>query len=709
MTGMTQYWAIAVGINHYSFIQQPLMYAERDAAALYRYWINAEFPPEHCHLLTQTALNSTGYSDDSEPPGAIASGPVTQAVIQQTVAEVTRQIGAQSAADEALLWVAFSGYGLHEGGEDYLLAADSSPEDLSTAVALSQIVETLHQAAVPAVLLLDLKPLGLPSDAALGKGALALAEGYSMPVILSCRPGQSSHETLALRQGIFTASLLDSLEHNCITLEQLALDLGDRMPALSQHHWRPVQNPALFIPDDSRYRLLVPGKPIENPFPPPEEVSQRLAGPQISSPRPDKRSETAPASEPDTPDPSPSASLNSGVTPDSKAASSQVPVLPRPSVPTVPAPMPQATVPLPTETETETEADLAFWRRIGLWGVALLALLIVGVVARNRSALFTQGTASPDRAGDRPTAVSDPSEGATAALASARAAIEAERYEDALKWLDTVPAEQQDREYARLRQVAQAEAGVPAAEGDTLQVNAEILAQAIASLNQEREETPVNQASDFARAITIAERIQPGQPLYDEAQSYIQRWGNTVIDLAEARAQAGNYVDAIGAARLIPPSVAEVYPRAQARIQQWQQQMGQGTRQQSLVAAAEAMIQADQASSYSEAIAHLRLVERRDADYDQAQTLIESWSSDILDLAYQRAYQGRFSGAIDAASLVPQDASIYVEAREAMADWQWQVDTYGDTYNDPIGDDPIGTLSGLGGEDDWFGENYRPD
>ncbi|MGB3614869.1 MAG: hypothetical protein WBA10_13835, partial [Elainellaceae cyanobacterium] len=307
----------------------------------------------------------------------------------------------------------------------------------------------------------------------------------------------------------------------------------------------------------------------------------------------------------------------------------------------------QDTVPVvpPNGPQETSDVNYRLWRRAITLGAALLALLVFGVIVRNRAALFgsEQRIAQGDPA---QTGTIQPQAGGSDVAGTAP--------------LAPVPENQQ--------------------------INAEILAQAIASLNQEREETPVNQASDFARAITIAERIPPGQPMYTEAQAYIQRWGNTVVDLAEARAQSGNYVDAVGAANLIPPSVTAVYPRAQERIQQWQQQLGQGQGrvQPSVIASAQTLIRPGQASSYSQAIAHVRLVTSRDADYDQAQTLIERWSTNILDLSYRRAYDGQYKSAIEAASLVPQDAAVYVDAREAIADWQWQLGLNSNT-SDQVG------------------------
>lgn len=649
---MTQYWAIAVGINQYAHLQSSLMYAERDAAALYRYWLDeAKLEPDHCRLITGASAgeisgqeSDLGLASDGSDDYAMP----TQAAIYDAIASVAPQ----TSADD-VFWFTFSGYGLHRDGEDHLLTVDSDPDNGtkgSSSIALRDLMTRLSNMAAQPVLFLDLKRLGRESDALLGGSTLALAEQHGIPTILSCQPKQISHETLTLRQGLFTAALLESLRQSGVALDQLGQDLRDRLPQLSERHWRPAQTPMIFVPDAVRYQLLAPGKPDQMPLPDDDGLNDGLNNGLNNGPNnkqsqdPESRAESSAASP----------GLDLPNLPSPLVQRGSPPSLP--SVPTAPAPTPQITPQLTSQTapspgaepvtpqpgvQTAAHTDDILWRRIIPWSAALLILLIFGVVIRNRAALFGN-----EQSGQREAAQLD-----VAPLPNGT---------------DTAPP--------------------PSIPVDQ-QVNAEILAQAIASLNQEREETPVNQASDFARAITIAERIQPGQPLYTEAQDYVQRWGNTVVDLAEARAQSGNYVDAIGAANLIPPSVTAVYPRAQERVRQWQQQLGQGLTQRSVIASAQTLIQAGQASSYSQAIAHARLVQPRDVDYDQAQTLIERWSTNILDLAYRRAYGGQFSSAIEAASLVPQDAAVYVDAREAIADWQWQLGLESET------DSQIGLLS----------------
>jgi uncharacterized caspase-like protein len=51
-------------------------------------------------------------------------------------------------------------------------------------------------------------------------------------------------------RGLFTTTLLEALTyyHTDTTLEKLEQYLRDRLPELSQHHWRPIQTPLLVIP-----------------------------------------------------------------------------------------------------------------------------------------------------------------------------------------------------------------------------------------------------------------------------------------------------------------------------------------------------------------------------------------------------------------------------------------------------------------------------
>jgi len=85
----------------------------------------------------------------------------------------------------------------------------------------------------------------------------------------------------------------------------------------------------------------------------------------------------------------------------------------------------------------------------------------------------------------------------------------------------------------------------------------------------------------------------------------------------------------------------------------------------------------NQASTFNQAIRKARMVKPKSSSYKQAQADIIRWSEVILDIAYGRASQGNFSGAIAAAKLIPQnDAStklIAQQATDAIQNWLLRV------------------------------------
>ncbi|MGB3614875.1 MAG: caspase family protein, partial [Elainellaceae cyanobacterium] len=339
---MTQYWAIAVGINQYSQLQQPpLMYAERDAAALYDYWLDdAQFEPDHCRLIIGTPPSRASDDGDDSVDDSIAP---TRAAIYKAVEDVAQQVSADD-----IFWLTFSGYALQADGEDYLLVADSGIDsDLGTpanAIALSDLMALLDKTTAQPVLLLDLKRLGYESDAELGRATLALAEQYGIPTILGCQPEQLSHETLTLRQGLFTTALLESLRQNGVALDHLGQDLRDRLPRLSERHWRPIQTPMVFIPDAARYQLLAPGKPAQ--IPPPEfddgfDEGFDAIPTADDTPTIEQNLELDDPLEDDAESVSDSSGINLPNVPSATSPRLATPSLP--SVPTLPAPTPQIT------------------------------------------------------------------------------------------------------------------------------------------------------------------------------------------------------------------------------------------------------------------------------------------------------------------------------------------------------------------------------
>jgi hypothetical protein len=687
---MANYWAIAIGINQYQFLQ-PLMYAQWDAYCLHHcFQHDAGFLDEHCWLLTDTSVPIQGQ--DTRP---------TRENIQHHIVQLCQH---QLAADD-VLWLFFSGYGVHANGRDYLMPLDGDPsQPVATGIPISELFATLKTAATSnLVVLLDMKQFGGTgsSSAQLGHHTLAVAQEHDLAVILSCQPGQFSHETLALRQGLFTAVLLEGIQqHGCMTLEHLAQYMGDRLPTLSEQHWRPKQNPAIFIPAALRYQLMLPGKDIpvgqnaildRQPSLADDSVDSAWNEPSQQQPsQPSTAFLEAPSNYSTAHAPSTSASISH---PSSATA--------QPSQAGAHAPVGAGTLASQHDIASQHENDDGtFWANVLKWGGLVVVLLITGVVWRNWSVFHrdrqpnplgaptedvrgndsSSQQVSPSESGssgqpnlasasaiDPPILLEGDSVSTTAALDTAQQAIAAGLPLEALEWLDRIPASDHTDAYTELR------ADAEQLNAQLNQTNQAILNEAIASLNRAREETPVNQASDFHRAIEQAQRIQPGQPVYREAQEYVERWSEVILDLAEARAQTGDYADAIAAAQLIPRDQTQLQPIIEQRIERWQQNLNQGSATQDAILQASTLVRPGQASSYNDAIAQLRTIEATQPEYETVRNQLNEWSREILAIAYQRAEDGNLYEAIEAGALVPDDAEVALEARAAIENWRLQL------------------------------------
>ena len=192
-----------------------------------------------------------------------------------------------------------------------------------------------------------------------------------------------------------------------------------------------------------------------------------------------------------------------------------------------------------------------------------------------------------------------------------------------------------------------------------------LLAQAKMSIRQ-------NQASEFNHAIKTARKIQVGQPLYQQAQQDIDRWSRVIFDMADGRAQRGDYEGAIAAAALLTKDQA-IYPEAQAVIPRWRLAAKQQRSNQTLVQAAAGLIRPNQASSYNRAIEVASKVPSSQPGSALAQQSIRQWSQTILTLSQQRATGGRINDAIQTAVLVPEYTPTYRKARQVIQKWREQL------------------------------------
>lgn len=604
---MGNHACVAIGINHYQFLP-PLNYGQADAHALWQFLVNqADLPSNSCLLLTET---SPRVNNQSTHP---------------TQDNIWRSIEAQepiSWHSENWRWFFFCGYGVSWAGVDYLLPIDADPKNIpGTGIPARSLLASLksHDDENLLVLLDINRAPGLQAGAPVGREIVEIARQMGITLILSSQLDQFSHEAAALGHGLFTKALLEALYHyhTDITLADLEQYLQERLPELSQHHWRPIQTPLMVTPTNiDKYQLILPAA-----FSSPVYEPELMPSPVTFIPKPQLEAEETYEGN----------STNGTVSLQQKGSISTVAtgadtsfISATPATSNHAPSMPSAMVPYTSRQSERPSNQTAWWRLLLLWGgIVLLALMIAAVVLRNREA-FTSKQAS-----ERPA-------------------------------LDKAPA--------TLPQNA-----APANKGKVSSpksLNSERLQANQAALDRARRLLRPNQASLFNKAIVEARSVKPGDPLYQQAQEDINRWSGVILDLAEGRAKEGNFKGAIAAAKLVPNDDSSTSAKARAAINQWNILALQQQQNQQIIQSTKKQLQPNQASSYSRAITTLRQILPSQPGYAEAQQLITQWSRTIYLIAQSRAAQGNLQQAIQTAALVPANTSSSDAARRAIAKWK---------------------------------------
>lgn len=618
------YWAITVGINHYQHPHiQPLMYAQRDAQLLCDFLVKeAKFPAEQCLVLADASRASRGIYPNRDN-------------IQTTITRICQQ----QLQPGDFLWCFFSGYGMRFDGQDYLVPVDGNPDEIATTgIPIKFLFSMFATAPTHKIfLVLDVnRSQTVLTGEGIGEQTAALAKEYNIPTLLACPPDQFSHETLALRQGLFTTALIEAMRYQgCTTPEAIIQYLGQRLPELSEHHWRPRQDPFAILPADKRYWLVMPeaaaitlsARRVEVAAPP-----SRLPAPSHSSSYsgyPSERNplsfETVPADSPWNfayPDRTAQHPHSRTATPTLETTSPDQPAH-KPS-PMLAPPFSQEvslpSQPSPSMTPTIEPTDLSdalFWRRLLTWGSVIAAALLLGVMLRaggsgegNRSeaASFPASPSEPAPSiTDEPIAQPSIQAAPGSTLESAYLAVRARNYSEAKQFLAEVPAEQQNRDYHQLLNEA----------------NKGLLSDAKVHLTKVRELTTENQAADFVDAINTARQIAPNEPQYREAQQYINRWSSIILDMAQGRADRRNDSST---------SIA--------------------------------------ANNFNAAIRTAQMIPAEGSAYKPAQDAIAHWSQRLFDLAQARASEGMYDVAIQTVETIPPEAPIYEAVQAAIAEWR---------------------------------------
>ena len=244
---MAKNWAICVGINQYRFLQD-LTCAVNDAEKMH-VWLKETAKFDQTYLFTDT---SPEIDDMSEP---LPSQPTFTTLRRWLRKRFERPILSPSDS----LWFFFSGHGVREQGQDYLLLNDSDPdpeEVNNSAISLAFVTEQLRQSGAGNIMMFvdacrSVAKSGLGIELQAEQGIISIA---------SCRPEQKSYEIEALGHGSFTYALLESLqiqgENNCATVERLCKRLKDRVATLNREHKKPPQTPYTRIEPETKNHLI---------------------------------------------------------------------------------------------------------------------------------------------------------------------------------------------------------------------------------------------------------------------------------------------------------------------------------------------------------------------------------------------------------------------------------------------------------------------
>ena len=245
---MAKNWAIAIGINHYDYLQ-PLNYAKRDA-----------------QLMQEFLRNEAGFerifffSDDSPELAGKSTRPTRTNLLR-----VLRQLfdnPFMGAGDN--FWFFFSGHGIRYADRDYLMPCDGDPEDIeNTAIAINFVTERLRRCSADnVVLILDAcRNEGKKTGEGIGRQTADEARQQGVISIFSCIPQEYSYEIDALQQGAFTTALLEGLgiQGKCATVERLDQYLKFRVPELVRQYKNTRQTPYVIAePVNKSHLILVP-------------------------------------------------------------------------------------------------------------------------------------------------------------------------------------------------------------------------------------------------------------------------------------------------------------------------------------------------------------------------------------------------------------------------------------------------------------------
>lgn len=635
---------ITIGINQYHFVQ-PLSYAQEDAEALQNFLhTEGNFASDGCLLLTDSSPDIWGHS----------TYPNRENILQQLDAVCSEKI-----EPGEILWFFFSGYGINHEGQDYLLPIDGNPSDVvGTAIPVRSLLETLKKAPTETVLvLLDInRSQGAHAGAPVGLHTAQLARELEIPTILSSQPHQVSRETSALRHGFFAAALLEGLRsRKCNTLKSLEVFLRDRVPQLSEHHLRPRQEPlAVINPLGKIHQVILPDSlaTFESEVSPVGEQNGVALGVATENL---KDSHTMGFEDQDSTSGGGIATLSRPTSASEEVSEEMVSKNGKDQTPVV-----------PSAPDEESGSDRSFLQHLLIWSLGTAVILLLGVFFINRDVFITKenGKKSQKIAKTEKVQKAVPAYPPQTEKKQSQTSVAPTQSKAQEKPMDTSAAVSPVTPTSSAKETPQPISNTPNTNPEKPNVSSQGL------LDQSRLLLKDNSASSYNKAINIVRRIPPSDPLYPDAQTNIERWSKNILEIAQSRANSGNFQSAINAAKLVPNLNEPIYTQAQDAISKWETSAKREQVNNETLKKAQGKITRGLASSYNQAIDLASEVKPTDPKYDQAQQLIREWSDVIFKIAQLRASQGRYPQAVEAAKLVPPNTPSYQDAQNAIADWK---------------------------------------
>ena len=190
------------------------------------------------YVLRRAGYRHTRTLVDADDPRR----PPTCSNVEPAVSQIARKAG-----PEDTILIFFSGHGIIEDGEAYLVTTD---ENRRNAIALSWVKSQLNSSkAAVKVLILDVRHAGAPEDIEGIPPDLAGTPG--LIVLLSCTVGQVSWPEVAREHSVFAGYMVEGLNGEAagddgrITAAELYEYVRLRTRAFAFEHSKPMQTPAM--------------------------------------------------------------------------------------------------------------------------------------------------------------------------------------------------------------------------------------------------------------------------------------------------------------------------------------------------------------------------------------------------------------------------------------------------------------------------------